>query len=146
MKKYIVMADGASRGNPGKSSLGVVCFFLEDESNVPSLEEFKKNNESTVFKISKRLEDGTNNEAEYQALIEGLFECQKRDIKSPIVFLDSELLVRQMSGIYKIKSPKLKNYYEKAFNLMNELKAKILHVKREKNKIADYLANMALDK
>jgi ribonuclease HI len=129
--KYIVHTDGAARGNPGPAAIGVV---IEDEEG------------RTVYEASRALGVRTNNEAEYLALITAL-EYIKGARPSEAEFrLDSELVVRQLNGAYKVKEPRLKKLYGQAIMLLNAVpQYKIRHVRREDNARADELANEALD-
>jgi len=132
-------ADGASKGNPGESAVGVVCLAQPDLS----LRAFKENPEAATFFISQRLGVKTNNEAEYLALIAGLQELKSRGLKGVQVYMDSELVVRQVRGEYKVKKEGLKPLHQQAKILLMETSSQISHLPREKNQIADYLANMA---
>lgn len=141
MKEYIAMfADGASRGNPGEAAIGVFCQRGLEPVN---LAEYKNEKKNEIFSISRRIGVTTNNVAEYQALIDGLSECQKQNIRPDKVFLDSELVVKQIKGEYKIKDAKMKAKFLEVLPLLNSLKPEIIHIKREKNSIADFLANEA---
>jgi ribonuclease HI len=135
--KIFVFTDGASRGNPGPGSLGVV---LKDEKG------------KEIKKYSEFLGKVTNNEAEYKALIFALKKIKhlfgKQKIKDIDVRVnsDSELLVKQLNGEYKIKDSKIGSFFIKIWNLKVEFgKISFFHVPREKNKEADRLANEALD-
>jgi|SRR5678816_4382889 len=129
--RYIVHTDGAARGNPGPAAIGVV---IEDEDG------------HTVYEASRALGVRTNNEAEYLALITAL-EFIKDSRPSEAEFrLDSELVVRQLNGQYKVKEPRLQSLYGQVIMLLNAVpKYKIRHVRREENARADELANEALD-
>jgi len=129
--KYIVHTDGAARGNPGPAAIGVV---IEDEDG------------RTVYEASRALGVRTNNEAEYQALITAL-EYLKDVRPSEAEFrLDSELVVKQLSGEYKVKEPRLRSLHGQVVMLLNAVpKFRIRHVRREQNARADELANEALD-
>ena len=144
MKRFFLMVDGASRGNPGDASYGIVCFEKESLSEIPSLAEFKQN-KNAIFYKGETTGTATNNEAEYTALLEGLRECEKKEIKNITVCMDSELVVFQMQGRYKVKNPRLKEFYLKALSLAEKLNASFVHIRREKNAIADYMANMAFE-
>lgn len=137
MNKVIINIDGGSRGNPGPSGLGVV---ISDEKGEP------------LKKYSQCLGSLTNNEAEYQALIFALKKAKalfgKEKIKKMSFELrsDSELLVRQMKGEYKILDAKIKNLFLTAWNLKIDFKSVAFTlVPREENKEADRLVNEALD-
>ncbi len=129
--KYIVHTDGAARGNPGPAAIGVV---IEDDEG------------RTVYEASRALGVRTNNEAEYMALITAL-EYIKDSRPSEAEFrLDSELVVRQLNGQYKVKEPRLQSLHGQVIMLLNAVpKYKIRHVRREQNTRADELANEALD-
>jgi ribonuclease HI len=126
-----VFTDGASRGNPGPSGLGVV---IEDEHGV------------RLRAFHRWLDRMTNNEAEYHALVDGLKAVQDWKADSVEFNLDSKLVVEQMNGVWKIKKPELHRLYEQAKALANSLDDVVFqHVERERNKGADALANMAID-
>jgi ribonuclease HI len=127
----IVETDGASRGNPGLAGAGII---IKDERG------------HNIETIGKFLGVTTNNQAEYQALIEGLEAVARHEPASVIVRLDSELLVRQMNGDYKVKNPGLIPLYLRAIELAQELPSVTFqHVPRERNPGADSLANLAID-
>lgn len=129
--RYQLYCDGASRSNPGDASIGVSILFDGKE----------------VHAISKKIGIATNNEAEYQALIDGLNFCIDNSIKEIDVFLDSNLVVEQVNKNYKVKAENLKVLNSKVDELIEEFNfIEINHVYREENKRADQLANMALDK
>ena len=129
--RHQVFCDGASRSNPGDASIGVSILFDGKE----------------VHGISKKIGIATNNEAEYQALIDGLNFCIDNSIKEIDVFLDSNLVVEQVNKNYKVKAENLKVLNSKVDELIQEFNfIEINHVYREENKRADQLANMALDK
>ena len=124
--------DGASRGNPGPSGAGVVILA---------------NNGEQIFELSRFLDNGTNNEAEYKALIRGLSAAADVGIKRLQIFLDSELVVNQLLGTYKVRNPRLLKLFEEAtsrLRLFDEYA--IFHVGRELNQKADRLANEAIDR
>jgi len=127
---YKLYTDGASKGNPGKASIGAwIC----------------DNQETVIKEISKNIGLATNNVAEYTALIEGLSSACELNIKNLQVFMDSELVVRQINGEYKIKNEGLLPLFMK----VKELKSKFdhitfTHIERAKNKRADQLANLAI--
>ncbi len=134
MQKEIVMfTDGGSRGNPGPAGIGVYIQTLE-----------KKYGECIGIR--------TNNDAEYEALIFGLKKLKQLLGNVPAkqatisCFLDSELVVKQLGHEYKLKEPRIQQYFLEIWNLMLEFeKVTFTHVLREKNKIADALVNEALD-
>jgi len=123
--------DGASRGNPGPAAYGVI---LRDA------------NGKEVLRLAKRLGRETNNVAEYYALLAALDYAAAHGITTLRIRSDSELLVRQMQGLYKVKSVGLKPLHERAAKLARQLTYFALeHVPREMNSEADALANAALD-
>ena len=131
MTEATVFIDGASRGNPGPASVGVV---------------FQDANGKVFKTISKTIGLGTNNIAEYSALIFALQEALIMGIKELSVFTDSELVTKQFSGEYKIKEPTLKLLFLFVSHLKLGFKRlSVTHVPREKNKLADQEANRALD-
>ena len=129
--RYQLFCDGASRSNPGDASIGISILLDGKE----------------VHTISKKIGIATNNEAEYQALIDGLNYCVDNSIKEIQVFLDSNLVVEQVNKNFKVKAGNLKELNSKVDDLIQEFNfIEINHVYREENKRADQLANMALDK
>ena len=123
--------DGGSRGNPGPASYGVV---IRDPRG------------QVVAKLKKYIGRSTNNVAEYYGLIAALDYAQQHSIRALRIESDSELLVRQMRGQYKVKSPELRPLYERARKMVQTFDTfKIDHVYREQNAEADALANEALD-
>jgi ribonuclease HI len=128
---YTANIDGASRGNPGPASYAVI---VKDPAG------------KVVFHLGKKLGRETNNVAEYYALLAALDYAVNHTIKHFRVRSDSELLVRQMQGRYKVKSPDLKPLHERALKLAKQLEYLVMeHVPRELNRDADALANQALD-
>jgi ribonuclease HI len=123
--------DGGSRGNPGDAGFGV--HVADSEGSV-------------VAELYGFLGRATNNVAEYQALLHALKWAIGRGEKHVLVFSDSELLVRQLEGRYKVKNADLRPLYEQARILMTRFaEVKVSHVRREQNTEADALANRALD-
>jgi ribonuclease HI len=128
---HVAYIDGASRGNPGAAAYAVVV---------------KAPGGKTEFEIGKYFGRATNNVAEYYGLIAALDAAQSRGIARLLVRSDSELLVRQMQGRYKVKSADLKPLYERALKLSRGFTYfAIEHVPREENSEADALGNRALD-
>jgi ribonuclease HI len=128
---HVANIDGASRGNPGPASYAVV--LRDPEGKI-------------VLELAKNIGRETNNVAEYFALLAALDYATMHGIGSLRIRSDSELLVRQMQGVYKVKSPDLKPLQERAAKLARQLQYfAIEHVRRELNKDADALANVALD-
>lgn len=130
-KKFQLFTDGAARGNPGPASIGCILKNAEGE---------------TVAEISEYLGETTNNQAEYRALLAGLQKAFEHQVTHLDVFLDSELVVKQIHGEYRVKHPELIPIYEEVKSLLRKFpKIQVAHVRREKNKEADALANLALD-
>jgi ribonuclease HI len=128
---HLANIDGASRGNPGPAAYAVVIRNAEGQ---------------VVLELAKKIGRETNNVAEYYALLAALDYATSHGIRALRVRSDSELLVRQMQGRYKVKSPELKPLYERASKLARQFQYfAIEHVRRELNRDADGLANVALD-
>jgi ribonuclease HI len=128
----IVNFDGGSRGNPGPSGIGVVLSAQDGTSFVT---------------VGKYIGAATNNVAEYMALIYGLEQATKLGAKKIIVRGDSELIIKQMRGEYRVKNPALKDLYAKARELVHGFKSvQFEHNLRHKNALADKLVNLAIDK
>ncbi len=129
---YTAHIDGGARGNPGPAGYGVV---IQDPQG-------KK-----VAELSEYLGHRTNNYAEYQGLLGVLRYALSHDIRALKVISDSELMVRQMKGIYKVRHPELRKFYEEAHQLTRKLDYfEIRHALREHNRDADRLANEAMDR
>ena len=106
---------------------------------------YSSNNE--IFSFSEYLHDATNNEAEYNALIMGLKSLLKLNLLNPIIYSDSELIVKQIIGEYKIKNDRMKKLNDKVnLNLIKLSNWSIQHVRREKNMRADQLSKMGMEK
>lgn len=124
-------ADGASRGNPGPAGAAAVLFGEKGD---------------VLFEWKAFLGTCTNNEAEYQGLILGLTESLGKGYRNLSIFLDSELVVRQLTGRYRVKNERLKKLYDRAAALLGRLESwTVDHVGRENNAEADRLANEAID-
>jgi ribonuclease HI len=131
-KAYIAAIDGASRGNPGPAAYGVIL---------------RQRDGKVVFELGKYLGRATNNAAEYQALLCALEYASAHGTSHLRVRSDSELLVQQMQGGYKVKSGALRPLYERARKLAQGLESfSIEYVPREENREADRLANQVLDR
>ncbi len=130
---YLVAhVDGGARGNPGPAGYGVV---VEDEVGRP------------VAELSAYLGKQTNNYAEYAGLLAALSYALRHSFKAMKVYSDSELMVKQINGQYKVNHPALKELHGKAIKMIEDLEAfEINHVLREKNREADRLANLAMDR
>lgn len=135
--KITVYTDGGSRGNPGPSGFGVVIY--DQDKNI-------------LTQISKYIGVKTNNEAEYMALIESLQWLKSHQHQYHITqvefYSDSQLLIRQLQGIYKVKAPNIKLLYQQAVNLLDQINLSFTFhdILRESNQLADYLANRAMDR
>src|SRR5262252_7200139 len=131
--RYLIAhSDGGARGNPGPAGYGVV---IKNESG-------KK-----IAALSEYLGHQTNNFAEYQGLIAALEYALEHGPKALKVISDSELLVRQMTGVYKVKNPTLQDLHARAKELIAKLQwFSIGHALREHNQEADRLANEAMDR
>jgi ribonuclease HI len=126
-----LFTDGAARGNPGPAGLGVV---LEDEEGM------------RLWGGHRYLGTATNNQAEYMALIEGLQEAARWKPGRLEVYMDSQLVVEQLAGRYRVKNSDLRPLHARAQHLLQGFgQAAVMHVPREKNRGADALANRAID-
>jgi len=127
----VVNVDGASRGNPGESGIGVVIF--DKDSNL-------------INEACDYLGVATNNIAEYKALILGIKLSMRYNAKKTLFKSDSELMVKQIKGEYKVKNAQLKLLFAEVQDLFKKLPNwKIMHVPREENKEADLLANKGVE-
>jgi ribonuclease HI len=124
--------DGGSRGNPGPAGIGVVLRAADG---------------TTLVTLGRFIGRATNNVAEYKALITALQQAQRLGAKRIKVLGDSELIVKQMRGEYRVKSPELRVLYDEAQDLFHTFgAATIEHNYREENSLADRLANLAMDR
>lgn len=123
-----IYVDGASRGNPGPAGIGVVLKF-----------------DSKIVCFKKFIGNKTNNEAEYLALLEGLKLAIGFNAKKVKVFSDSELVIKQLRGEFSIKEGRLSKLYSEIKELERILDVEYFHISRESNKLADELANEAID-
>ena len=131
LKKVVIYADGASRGNPGPAAIGVI---IKDKQG------------RLITSISRRIGRATNNQAEYRAIIAALEEATKLGANQVELLSDSELVVRQINGEYRVKKATLKPLYQQVKQLQSQLKGfTITHIPRHQNTEADGLANKALD-
>jgi ribonuclease HI len=131
--EWILYSDGASRGNPGRASIGAALYRID--GGRPFL----------VGQVSESIGHATNNVAEYRALIEGLKLAQEYQPGRLIVRADSQLLIRQLEGRYRVKNPALQELFLEAKKLLSNFPHRLEHVPREENTVADALANAALD-
>ena len=130
-QKLIIYTDGGARGNPGPAGVGVVIY---DENN------------KVVQELGEYIGEQTNNQAEYKALILGLVRAKTLGAEELVCYLDSELVVKQMQGKYKVKNANMKPLYKEAVEMAGYFKQiSYAHVVREKNTEADRLVNEAID-
>jgi len=126
-----LFTDGGARGNPGPAGVGAVITDMDGK---------------VIATKKKFLGVATNNQAEYQALLLGLETAKKIGAREVACYLDSELTVKQMRREYKVKNPELAKLFVKVWNLLPDFeKVTFHHVMREKNVLADQLANEAMD-
>ncbi len=132
LNSFTAHIDGGARGNPGPAGYGIV---ITDSAG------------RKVAELSEYLGHRTNNYAEYQGLLAVLRYALENDLRRLSVISDSELMVRQMKGIYKVRHPELRKLYEEAQQLVRKLEHfEIRHALREHNRDADRLANQAMDR
>lgn len=132
MKKVVAWTDGASKGNPGPSSFGSIC---EVDGEL-------------IFEDNLDIGKHTNNEAEYSGAVYTLSKIIACGLENEDVTIkmDSQLVVRQLNGEYKVKKKELLFYYNIARNLIERIKKiRIVHIGRELNKSADRMANLAFE-
>lgn len=131
MSKIIIYSDGGARGNPGPAAIGAVIYDAAGRE---------------LDRISKTIGETTNNQAEYKALIAALESAKNLGAESVVCHLDSELVVRQLQGKYKVREETLKPLIGEVLRLTGKFsQIQFVHVPREKNKLADMLVNEALD-
>lgn len=128
--KATLHTDGGARGNPGPAGIGAVLRTAEGE----------------IYQFSEYVGVATNNQAEYLALKKGIIEALTHNIQELECYLDSELIVKQLQGVYRIKHQQLKPLAEEIRRLAQQFDhISFVHIPREKNKEADYLVNKILD-
>ena len=126
-----IYTDGGARGNPGPAAAGGVILAADG---------------TTVAELSEYLGSATNNVAEYRALALTLRRARELGFESAVIHMDSELIVRQLNGIYRVKDPKMLELHSEVRRLLRDFADwKIVHIPRTKNKRADELVNNALD-
>lgn len=132
--QVVVFCDGGARGNPGPAAIGAVVL---DPSTDPPTE---------LATVSERIGVATNNVAEYRALVAGLEAARQFPARKISVRADSQLVVRQLEGRYRVKQAHLRPLYEEARALLSDYaEVDLAHVPREENIVADALVNAALD-
>jgi len=130
MTRAVLRSDGGARGNPGPAGAG---FVIEADGAV-------------MCSAGRYLGEVTNNVAEYEALIWGLENVRAHGFSEVSVFADSELLVKQVKGLYRVKNEGLKPLFTRVMQLVREFRGfEITHVRREENAAADAMANAAMD-
>ncbi len=130
MSSYLVYTDGGSRGNPGPAAIGAVI----------------TNDGKTVQTISQTIGTATNNQAEYQAVYAALQWCRDHGATTAEVRADSELIVKQLRGEYKMKNKDLAQWFIRIQSVINQIgRVTFVVIRREQNSAADALVNRALD-
>jgi len=129
--RWVVYSDGASRGNPGPAAIGAAVFDAAGRE---------------VHAVSRRIGRATNNEAEYRAAIAGLEAALALGARDVELVMDSELVVRQLNMRYKVRNPALRRLFGRIKDLQWRFASfQVRHVRREENRRADELANLAFD-
>ncbi len=129
VERMVINADGAARGNPGPAAIGAT---IKDEQG------------RIIARISQRIGIATNNQAEYRAVIAALKEAIRLGAKKVDISVDSQLVVRQIGGRYRVKNAGLKPLFQEVKRLAEQLEAfTVAYVPRNQNTEADSLANMA---
>ncbi|HDZ61537.1 MAG TPA: ribonuclease HI family protein [Nitrospirae bacterium] len=128
-----IYCDGASSGNPGQSGIGVLIRFRKNSPALPDI------------RISESIGITTNNVAEYSAFIRALKEAASAGLRRIEIYLDSELIVKQIKGVYKVRSANLRPLWEEALKMLKKFDSyKLAHVRRDLNMEADLLAKGAV--
>ena len=131
MKRVVIFTDGAAEPNPGPAAIGVT---IKDKRG------------KLITLISQRIGRATNNQAEYRAIIAALEEAVRLGVKQVDIKMDSELVVKQINGEYRVKKATLKPLYQQVKQLQGSLEGfTITHIPRRQNTEADNLANKALN-
>jgi len=132
--RVLIYCDGGSRGNPGPAAIGAVV--LDPSTHPPS----------TLAEVSESIGVATNNVAEYRALIAGLEAASDMGARAVEIRADSQLVIRQLEGRYRVKHPALRPLFDRCRALLAAYEQiKLVHVARELNTVADGLVNAALD-
>ncbi len=130
IERVVIFTDGVSRGNPGAAAIGAT---IADEQG------------RLITSVSQPIGRATNNQAEYRAIIAALEEAVSLGASQVDIYSDSELVVRQINGRYRVKNVALKPLYQQVKQLQNQFENfTITHVPRQENTAADNLANIAL--
>jgi ribonuclease HI len=132
--ELLIYCDGGARGNPGPAAIGAVV--LDPSTDPPT----------RLATVSESIGVATNNVAEYRAVIAALEAAREFPARGVRIRADSQLVVRQLEGRYKVKQPHLRPHFERARELLAEYEnVELAHVRREENTEADALVNAALD-
>jgi ribonuclease HI len=130
--RLIIYIDGASKGNPGRAGAGILIANGEGRR---------------ISEVSRYLGHKTNNEAEYWALLLALREAERLEGESIQIFTDSELVERQMNGLYRVKDLHLRALHKRVLQNLGRFSSfEIRSIPREQNKEADHLANQAIER
>jgi ribonuclease HI len=133
-ERVLIFCDGGARGNPGPAAIGAVV--LDPSTDPPA----------TLATVSRRIGVATNNVAEYEALIAGLEMAEEFPAREVEVRADSQLLIRQLEGGYRVRTEHLRPLHARARALLSGYeRVHLVHVPREENTVADGLVNAALD-
>ena len=127
--KLTVFTDGGARGNPGMAACGWLF----------------KENDTTIISYKKFLGKKTNNQAEYYGLYFALKSLEAFSVTKIVIFMDSELIVKQVQGLYKVKKDSLKKIFQEIMIMLEKYVWSIQHIPRAQNKEADALVNKCLD-
>ena len=131
-QKIKIYTDGGARGNPGPAGIGVVVYDIDD---------------NIINTKSEYIGKATNNQAEYMAVVAAMELIARYEVEEINFFLDSELVVKQLNREYKVKNKGLAPLFVKVYNsILKYKKVTFTHIRREFNKEADKLANIAMDK
>lgn len=131
-----IYTDGGARGNPGPAGIGAVLYALRNDGS-----------EELLAEISEYIGETTNNQAEYRALLAALEKAQTWKPERIDVRMDSELIVKQIKGEYRVKNEDLASLYLKVVALISKVPhITFTHVARERNAAADRLVNLAIDR
>jgi ribonuclease HI len=132
---FLLYTDGAARGNPGPAAIGAALYLVDDGTR------------RLVGEVSEAIGPATNNVAEYKAVLAGLALARRHHPDRLVLRADSQLLIRQLQGRYRVKNLALRELYEEVVKLLATLPAyRLEHVPREENIVAYALANSALDR
>lgn len=136
MPKHLrIYTDGGSRGNPGPSGIGVAIHEMHGEREG-----------KTIATLAEYLGRATNNQAEYQAIVRAFQEARRLGADEVEVVMDSELAVKQLNGLYRVRNPDLAKLFLQVHDLRQQFaRVSFRHVRREKNTEADALVNQAID-